>query len=473
MQRQKRIAGLLALLLALWSASAWAQFTANRSEGTNSSRAVLNDPTTGTTTSLLAKDTATGALKAAASETDKPLYIVSRGGGTTGWAIFNLSGTVKCTMDSTTSNVAGWWVVASATTAGRCHVLSAAASPPSSGWTVGTMHDNATTAGVEALVASDPKNFTAGSGTGVSSYNVIMPADFITSGCAVSTAGTCTVTRTTQTANVAMRGPASGAAAVPTYRADVPADLPSTLRQSGTTVPTTLPGDVNDYALCGSSGTCSVNGGAADRIISGIAAGVQGDILTIVNGGTTNALKFPNQSSSSSAANRYLMSDDTTLFPGDTLTIRYETTGGINRWKALSNAIPDKYKIRQCTASIGSESSDAPPLADDEDISATCPNKTGKDWKITSITIYAKTGSPTVTPILTGQGGTSLVTGAITGSAGAWVSGTINGTPIVHSFSPPPNAHVCPVAPCTLDLNVTTAGGTVKALTYDVGGFLQ
>lgn len=66
----------------------------------------------------------------------------------------------------------------------------------------------------------------AGAGTGtVTSVGLAMPGMFTVSGSPVTTTGTLTAALATQTANTALRGPASGAAAAPTFRAPVAADL--------------------------------------------------------------------------------------------------------------------------------------------------------------------------------------------------------------------------------------------------------
>ena len=65
-----------------------------------------------------------------------------------------------------------------------------------------------------------------GAGT-VTSVALSLPSDFGLSGSPITTSGTLTVTRNAQAANVVMAGPASGANAVPTYRALVAADIPA------------------------------------------------------------------------------------------------------------------------------------------------------------------------------------------------------------------------------------------------------
>lgn len=68
--------------------------------------------------------------------------------------------------------------------------------------------------------------FNSGTAPGVTSVGLTMPADFSVAGSPVTGSGGFTVTRTTQSANLVQAGPASGAAAAPSYRALVPLDLP-------------------------------------------------------------------------------------------------------------------------------------------------------------------------------------------------------------------------------------------------------
>lgn len=67
-----------------------------------------------------------------------------------------------------------------------------------------------------------------GAGTGsVTSVGLSMPSDFSVAGSPITSTGTLAVTATNQSANVVKAGPSSGAAAAPSYRALVPADLPT------------------------------------------------------------------------------------------------------------------------------------------------------------------------------------------------------------------------------------------------------
>lgn len=79
---------------------------------------------------------------------------------------------------------------------------------------------------------------TAGAGTGtVTSVALTVPAEFSVSGSPVTTSGTLAVTKANQNANLVFAGPTTGAAAAPTFRSLVAADIPSgtgTVDQTGT-----------------------------------------------------------------------------------------------------------------------------------------------------------------------------------------------------------------------------------------------
>lgn len=83
-----------------------------------------------------------------------------------------------------------------------------------------------------------------GSGT-VTSVGLTLPADLTVSGSPVTSTGTLSATWANETANTVHAGPASGSAATPTWRAMVPADLPTV----------TLTGNVTGAASAGSIAT--------------------------------------------------------------------------------------------------------------------------------------------------------------------------------------------------------------------------
>ena len=68
----------------------------------------------------------------------------------------------------------------------------------------------------------------------VTSVAMTVPAEFSVAGSPITGSGTLAVTKATQAANLGFRGPTSGGAAVPTFRADVIADLGFIKRGSGT-----------------------------------------------------------------------------------------------------------------------------------------------------------------------------------------------------------------------------------------------
>jgi hypothetical protein len=148
-------------------------------------------------------------------------------------------------------------------------------------------------------------------------------------------------------------------------------------------------------------------------------------------------------------------------FAGSTQTVTSSELSG-DATTSGSNAVTlaTKYKTHICEIVVGDPGAASPALADDNDTPRVCGNITGADITITAVACYADAGSPTVTPILTGGSGTSVLTGALTCGTASWAAGTINGTPTVHSFSA--NGATCSSTPCTIDANITSAGGTAK-----------
>ncbi len=126
--------------------------------------------------------------------------------------------------------------------------------------------------------------------------------------------------------------------------------------------------------------------------------------------------------------------------------------------------------VRSCTVIIGDPGAASSVLANDNDSPVACNNNFGADWTITSVGCWADAGSPTVTPILTGGSSTSVLTGALTCGTASWAAGTVQGTaPVVHSFS---GGATCSSTPCSIDANITTAGGTAKYIVMKIVGTL-
>jgi hypothetical protein len=106
----------------------------------------------------------------------------------------------------------------------------------------------------------------------------------------------------------------------------------------------TIAADQNNWTPTGTgtyanSSEVFVDGGVADRNITGMTGGAAGRIVGIVNKGTTNAIIIKNQSGSSSAANQFLLPADVTLPPNTALEMRYDGTASAWRpWgRALAN----------------------------------------------------------------------------------------------------------------------------------------
>ena len=117
--------------------------------------------------------------------------------------------------------------------------------------------------------------------------------------------------------------------------------LPGSLYLSGTLSPSALAGNVNDYNPSGLSGALAlrIDGGAADRSMTGLAGGTDGRVITITNVGSTNNLLLSNASASSTAANRFQLQANVTLPPNTSLALRYDGTS--SRWRPWSRALSD------------------------------------------------------------------------------------------------------------------------------------
>lgn len=76
-------------------------------------------------------------------------------------------------------------------------------------------------------VSADGTISAAGGGGTVTSVGLTMPSEFTVTGSPVTAAGTLAVAKAAQTANLVYAGPATGAAAAPTFRALVAADIPA------------------------------------------------------------------------------------------------------------------------------------------------------------------------------------------------------------------------------------------------------
>lgn len=143
------------------------------------------------------------------------------------------------------------------------------------------------------------------------------------------------------------------------------------------------------------------------------------------------------------------------------------TTIGANKVDTTKVTAP--LRTKSCVVIVGDPGAASAVLANDNDTPVGCPNDTGNDWTITTVACWADAGSPTVTPILTGGSATSVLTGALTCGTAGWAAGTVQGSaPVVHTFSGA--GATCSSTPCSIDVNITTAGGTAKYLVVKIVG---
>jgi hypothetical protein len=108
------------------------------------------------------------------------------------------------------------------------------------------------------------------------------------------------------------------------------------LALTGDITPTALSGDVNDYAPTrfATASVLRIDGGAADRQITGLAGGSDGLIKIIHNVGATNNLTLVTESGSSAAANRFLTGANIRLAVNQTAALRYDATS--SRWRLIA-----------------------------------------------------------------------------------------------------------------------------------------
>jgi hypothetical protein len=173
--------------------------------------------------------------------------------------------------------------------------------------------DNSDKAVPSSWVRTYVGSLSFGAGT-VTSVGLTMPADMAVTGSPVTGAGTLAVTRTTQAANLVMAGPVSGAAAVPTYRALVAADMPS------------RPYDIAVYAEGALTASEVFLRWIAPRAIS-IAAGASGAATasgavtgTAVINLAKNGSNFGTATYTSSATGVVSITSTTAIAAGDTVT---------------------------------------------------------------------------------------------------------------------------------------------------------
>lgn len=106
-------------------------------------------------------------------------------------------------------------------------------------------------------------------------------------------------------------------------------------------------------------------------------------------------------------------------------------------------------------------------LQDADDVANVCTNGSGVTETITHYGCFVSsiTGTPTATPVL-GDGSTAIVTGAVscTATVNTLAMGTISGTPTLTPITLSSGA--CASGSCTINANITTAGGTATYIKH-------
>jgi hypothetical protein len=217
----------------------------------------------------------------------------------------------------------------------------------------------------------------------------------------------------------------------------------------------------------------SVVGSAGAQIITGGATSGSGTVTSVattspLTGGpvtTTGTIACATCVTSAAA----LTSGQLVAGAGSQASAVTDLTGDVTTSGGVATTLLAKQKVRMCLVLIGDPGAASAVLADDNDSPVACANEYGAAWTITTVACWANAGSPTVTPILTGGSGTSILTGALTCGTAAWAAGTVQGTaPVVNTFSGA--GATCAATPCTIDVNITTAGGTAKYLVVKIVG---
>jgi len=474
-----------------------------------------NDTTTGTALNFLAKKQPGGAggraklVVATSSDTNIPLFVVNANAGTALSAVYVLSGEAPCVFDSTTTGKGGSAVVVGI--GGRCHQTDTVPSP---GFVVGTLTDDSTTNGQTSMVDFWNTQYSAppgaGSGT-VTSLQVTMPINEFTVSptTAITTSGVFAVSKANVNANCVMAGPVSGGPAAWTCRnlqlADIPTgsggppsgaaggDLgssypnPTVVKASGQfafpgrLAVTLSSATTNDWNPTGppAFGAVTILGitcGVTSCRITGLASGglSDGTIKNMCNVGPTSPVVLGTLDSGSAAANQFDLTDDVTIAPKLCKTVWYDATA--TKWKLWDGTPEDYLKLRPFSLFVGDPESSSPPLLDGNDSPTVWTNMYRRPLKILALAckVDVQGATPlTIQPILTGQSATSVVTGPCTCGNGSFATCTLTGQPILQPVTPGSAGANCPTAPCSLDFNIATAGGTAKVVIGNFEAILQ
>lgn len=99
-----------------------------------------------------------------------------------------------------------------------------------------------------------------------------------------------------------------------------------------------------------------------------------------------------------------------------------------------------------------------------------CPHEFGVDWTIKTVSCYANAGTPTVALKLTAGRDNSITEKVVPCGERTWLSGLVNGTPAVHTFSG--LGSDCKEAPCSLEAKIATVKGVSNWVILRITGAL-
>lgn len=123
----------------------------------------------------------------------------------------------------------------------------------------------------------------------------------------------------------------------------VGATLAGGVQMTGVISPTALAADQNDYTPTGNAAASWIRQDAsANVIITGLANGTTGFLKVITNISADKTITLADQSSSSTAANRFAFTDrkKVVLYPGESISLIYDSTS--SRWRPRQTPVQDK-----------------------------------------------------------------------------------------------------------------------------------
>lgn len=240
-------------------------------------------------------------------------------------------------------------------------------------------------------------------GTAVSSVGLSMPAEFTVSNSPLIAPGTLTVTKATETANTVWAGPTTGAAAAPTFRALVAADVNSVAVDLTTAQASIAGAKTFTSALTASAGISTTT-----MTASGAVSGTTGTFSGAISG-TTGTF-----SSTIGAATvvRYTAYNNSSPTAGDVWL--NSTTKGLSFYNTTTQQNVVGEIISQTSAvTVASTAAETTLLASAYTIQANWLTA-GKTLRIRARGIIGNTGTPNLTLKVKLGGATVITTGAVT-----------------------------------------------------------